>query len=104
MTSLVEINAQRLVSRIEQLGRIGALEGGGVNRLALTDSDRQGRDQVVQWMRELNLDATIDVGNVVIDVGDRTTRDDGSHIDTVATGGCTMGTWAFWQGSIIQSE
>ena len=37
-----------------------------MNRLALTDNDGQGRDQVVQWMRELNLDVTIDeIGNVV---------------------------------------
>lgn len=108
MTSLVEINAQRLLSRIAQLGRIGALQGGGVNRLALTDTDRQGRDQVVQWMRELNLDVTIDeIGNVV---GRRSGREPGppvmtgSHIDTVATGGLYDGNLGVLAGlEIIQS-
>ena len=99
---------QRLVSRIEQLGRIGALQGGGVNRLALTDTDRQGRDQVVQWMRQLNLDVTIDeIGNVV---GRRSGREPGppvmtgSHIDTVATGGLYDGNLGVLAGlEIVQS-
>ena len=108
MTSLVEINAQRLLSRIEQLGQIGGLEGGGVNRLALTDSDGQGRDQVVEWMRELKLEVTIDeIGNVV---GRRSGREPGapvmtgSHIDTVATGGLYDGNLGVLAGlEIVQS-
>ncbi|MDH3380645.1 MAG: Zn-dependent hydrolase [Gammaproteobacteria bacterium] len=81
----------RLLQRIAQLGRIGALEGGGVCRLALTEEDRQGRDQVRRWMEELGLHVGIDrIGNVI---GVRAGRKDGppvmigSHIDTVATGG-----------------
>ena len=85
------INSDRLHQRIEELGRIGALEGGGVCRLALTEEDRQGRDLVVKWMRALDLETSIDrIGNVI---GIRAGRSDeppvtiGSHIDTVATGG-----------------
>jgi N-carbamoyl-L-amino-acid hydrolase len=73
------------------LARIGAIPGGGVARLALTDADKAGRDRVVGWMRELGLAVTIDaIGNVV---GLRKGLEDGppvmtgSHIDTVVTGG-----------------
>ena len=88
---LPRIDLPRLMSRIEALGRIGALPGGGVCRLALSPEDGAGRRLVVEWMRELGLDVTIDrIGNVR---GLRAGRIDGppvmigSHIDTVATGG-----------------
>ena len=59
--------------------------------MALTDQDRQGRDLVVSWMRELNLDISIDkIGNVIgIRPGSESGSPvlTGSHIDTVATGG-----------------
>ena len=87
----LRIDQDRLVGRLEALGEIGALPGGGVCRLALSDEDRQGRDRVVGWMRELGLKITIDrLGNVI---GVREGTEDGppvvmgSHIDTVATGG-----------------
>lgn len=87
----LRIDIDRLMRRLTELGRIGALEGGGVCRLALTDEDRQGRDLVVRWMRELGLEVSVDrIGNVV---GIRQGTEDGrpvttgSHIDTVATGG-----------------
>ena len=87
----IHINNNRLLKRIEELGRIGALDGGGVCRLALTEEDRQGRDLVVKWMQALDLQTSVDrIGNVI---GVRTGRNNGSpviigsHIDTVATGG-----------------
>ena len=46
----VQINLDRLMGRIFALGEIGALHGGGVKRLALSDEDREGRDLVIQWM------------------------------------------------------
>ncbi len=79
--------------RLEQLGAVGALEGGGVCRLALSDADREGRDLVRGWMEELGLRISIDaVGNVI---GVRPDKRGGvtapvlvgSHLDTVATGG-----------------
>lgn len=80
-----------MVRRLRELGAIGGLEGGGCARLALTDEDRDGRDLVLSWMRDLGLDISIDtIGNVV---GTRPGREPGpavmtgSHIDTVATGG-----------------
>ncbi|CUJ06841.1 MULTISPECIES: M20 family metallo-hydrolase [Achromobacter] len=87
----VRVDGARLLRRIADLAQVGAIEGGGVCRLALTDADRQGRDLVVRWMRELGLAVTVDgIGNVV---GLRAGRKagppvmTGSHIDTVRTGG-----------------
>ncbi|MCK0224671.1 Zn-dependent hydrolase, partial [Salmonella enterica] len=62
----VRVDGARLLRRIADLAQVGAIEGGGVCRLALTDADRQGRDLVVRWMRELGLAVTVDgIGNVV---------------------------------------
>jgi N-carbamoyl-L-amino-acid hydrolase len=89
--SNLRIDIDRLMGRIRALGEVGALDGGGVCRLALTEEDKAGRDLVVGWMRELGLEVTIDrIGNVI---GLRPGATDGppvmtgSHIDTVATGG-----------------
>ena len=88
---LLEINGDRLLRRLWDLAEIGPIPGGGNNRLALTDADRDGRDLVVTWMRDLGLDVSIDtIGNVVAtlqDVGRGPPVMMGSHIDTVATGG-----------------
>ena len=88
---LLKINGERLLRRLWDLAEIGPIAGGGNNRLALTDADKQGRDLVVTWMRDLGLDVSIDtIGNVVAvqpDVGQGPPVMMGSHIDTVATGG-----------------
>jgi N-carbamoyl-L-amino-acid hydrolase len=91
MQTNLRINGERLSWRLAQLAAKGAIEGGGVCRLALTDADKDGRDLVVGWMKELGLAVSVDgVGNVV---GVRAGREDGpvvmagSHIDTVMTGG-----------------
>ena len=91
MTEDLRINGERLLSRIEELASIGAIDGGGSCRLALTDEDRAGRDLVVTWMRDLDLDISIDsIGNVVAVRPGKTDGPPtmtGSHIDTVRTGG-----------------
>ncbi|WP_324830275.1 M20 family metallo-hydrolase [Pseudomonas saxonica] len=91
MNTALAINLPRLLQRIQALADVGAIDGGGVCRLALTDADRDGRDLVVGWMRELGLEISIDaIGNVV---GLRRGLEEGapvmtgSHIDTVRTGG-----------------
>lgn len=62
----LRVNADRLAARIDALGAVGATPGGGVSRLALPGEDRDGRDPVAGWMRELGLAVTIDgIGNVV---------------------------------------
>ena len=91
MTEDLRINGERLLSRIEELASIGAIDGGGSCRLALTDEDRAGRDLVVTWMRDLGLDISIDsIGNVGAFRPGKTDGPPtmtGSHIDTVRTGG-----------------
>jgi beta-ureidopropionase / N-carbamoyl-L-amino-acid hydrolase len=94
--SELRVDGARLLRRIEALAEVGPVEGPdgsrGSARLALTDADRDGRDLVVTWMRDLGLDVAIDViGNVV---ATRAGTDPslapvmtGSHIDTVGTGG-----------------
>jgi N-carbamoyl-L-amino-acid hydrolase len=91
MTTLPEINRDRLLARLDTFNRIGALPGGGNCRLALSDEDRVGRDLLVRWMRDLGLTVSIDaIGNII---GVRGGREDlppvmfGSHVDTVGTGG-----------------
>jgi len=93
-TSKIRINRQRLKCRIAELAQIGAIEGGGVFRLALTDEDKAGRDLMVSRMREIGLQVTIDqAGNVIAIRPDSQGKIDtpaivtGSHIDTVGTGG-----------------
>ena len=95
-TAELRIDTDRLVNRLDELGRIGAIDGPngerGCARLALTDADRAGRDLVVTWMRDLGLTVEIDeIGNVFAtrpgadpDLAPVMT---GSHIDTVRTGG-----------------
>lgn len=91
------INKDRLYKTLEELGSIGAFTDEhtglqGVNRLALTAADGEGRKKVVSWMKELGLEVTIDrIGNVY---GRRAGRDNslapvmvGSHIDSVPTAG-----------------
>ncbi|MEY4223834.1 MAG: hypothetical protein RIS33_768 [Actinomycetota bacterium] len=84
------MSGARLLARLDDLARIGPIDGGGSCRLALTDADRDGRDLVVTWMHDLGLEVTIDaVGNVVgtWSVGQGRPVMTGSHIDTVRTGG-----------------
>ena len=86
-----EIDGARLLRRLTTLGQIGALEGGGVCRLALTDADKAGRDWLVAEMERLGMAVHIDaIGNIW---GIRAGQGAGapvmvgSHIDSVATGG-----------------
>ena len=100
--SAPQINGQRLLASLQALGQIGALPGGGVNRLALTDADRLGRDWTVACMRELGMRVEVDaIGNIV---GTLPGTEDlppvmmGSHIDTVRTGGLYDGNYGVLAG------
>ena len=84
------ISQDRLLGRLDELATIGPIDGGGSCRLALTDADRDGRDLVVTWMKDLGLEISIDgVGNIVgtWNVGAGLPVMTGSHVDTVRTGG-----------------
>lgn len=87
-----EINASRLWNDIVETGRIGATEGGGLCRLALSDEDRRVREWFVDACRAVNCDVRFDdMGNIFARRAGR--RNDsnpiaiGSHLDSQPTGG-----------------
>ena len=88
----LRVNGLRLRGTIEELARIGGTPGGGMHRLALSDEDRRARDQLLTWLREMDLEIAIDeMGNIF---GKRKGKDphlpvvlSGSHLDTQPLGG-----------------
>lgn len=85
------INKSRLWQSIEQLAEKGAMPDGSVCRLALSDADKEGRDLICVWLRDLGLTVRVDqVGNILAirpGVRDESPVLMGSHLDTVSTGG-----------------
>ncbi len=88
MTSI--INPRRLIDTINAFGSIGKTSQ-GTTRLTLTDTDKEARDKLVEWLSEESLDVKIDnIGNIY---GIREGTEDlppvvlGSHIDTVKNAG-----------------
>src|SRR3990167_1810393 len=99
---MLPLNDRRLLGALDELAGIGAIEGGGCARLALTDEDKLGRDLVVGWMKAAGLEVRVDaIGNVI---GLRAGRENlapimtGSHIDTVRTGGRYDGNYGVLAG------
>lgn len=88
----LRVNGKRLKSSLEEMAEIGATPGGGVQRLTLTDEDKQARDLFVRWLKALDLEITIDdMGNIF---GRRFGKNNdsppvmsGSHIDSQPKGG-----------------
>ena len=87
----LQVNADRIHSRLKALAQIGALENGGVQRLALTDDDARARRLLMEWLEAAGTEVRIDrIGNVF---GIRKGSEDGpavlagSHLDTVKGGG-----------------
>ena len=97
-----QINGPRLLDSLQALGQIGALPGGGVNRLALTDADRDARDWTLACMRDLGMRIDIDaIGNIIATcpgLEDLPPVMTGSHIDTVRTGGLYDGNYGVLAG------
>jgi N-carbamoyl-L-amino-acid hydrolase len=98
----LRVNGKRLLDRLSELATRGARDDGGCNRLAFTDADKEGRDLVTSWMRDLGMKVGIDaIGN---GIAHRPGLDDGppvmigSHIDTVRTGGRYDGNYGVLSG------
>jgi len=86
----MRINRARVAESMDALGKIGETPRGGLNRVALTDDDRRGRDLLVRWMKEAGLRVTVDrMGNIF---GERPGTEAlppvfmGSHADSVPPG------------------
>jgi N-carbamoyl-L-amino-acid hydrolase len=95
------IDGRRLYASLQELAKIGAYKDEatgliGVNRLALTAADGEGRHLVVKWFKEAGLKVTVDkIGNVYArrEGGDPELEPVmlGSHIDSVPTAGAFDG-------------
>ena len=86
-----KINALRLNHSLEDLGRIGHTDQ-GMQRVAFSDFDVEGRAHTMELMRRVGLDVRIDpAGNIIGrkdgSVPGLTPIALGSHIDTVPSGG-----------------
>jgi N-carbamoyl-L-amino-acid hydrolase len=105
----VHLDGAILLNQLRQLSEIGAdLEVGGRTRIALTDDERAGRDLVVNWMRELDLEVRVDrIGNILGTL--HSGADDveqwplmiGSHIDTVKNAGALDGCYGVLAGLAV---
>lgn len=98
------INAERMLRRIRELGQIGRDGEGRLVRLACTDADKAGRDRLVDWLRQADLEVAIDrIGNIfgIWSGGaseDRAPILIGSHIDTVVNAGIYDGCYGVLAG------
>ena len=87
------IDVERLLLRIRTLGAIGRDNDGRLARLAASDADKLGRDQLVSWLKGADLDVVVDrIGNIFGiwkpgGVHDQQPLLLGSHIDTVINAG-----------------
>lgn len=99
------LDPKRLLCQLQELGEIGHDSSGGRTRLALTDADKEGRDQVVAWMRELDMSVTVDsIGNIFGVYAGQSVSPGimmGSHIDTVANAGAYDGVYGVLAGLAV---
>lgn len=101
---MIAVDAQRLLGRIRELGAVGRDGEGRLIRLAASDTDRQGRDLFVGWLRHAGLDVAIDrVGNIFgiwqsPDNAGQAPLLIGSHIDTVIDAGIYDGCYGVLAG------
>lgn len=109
MNTSLQLDGAVLLRQLRELGEIGAdRELGGRTRIALTDDERAGRDRVVAWMRELDLDVRIDrIGNIfgTLHAGwaaaGRQPLMIGSHVDTVKNAGALDGCYGVLAGLAV---
>lgn len=97
------VNRDRLWDCLMEQGRIGETAKGGLNRLALTDLDRQVRELFVRWCEDAGCEVNIDqIGNIFARrPGTDSTLPPvmtGSHIDTQPTGGKFDGCYGVMSG------
>ncbi|GAB3102814.1 Zn-dependent hydrolase [Aestuariicella hydrocarbonica] len=97
------VSGERLWQSLMEMGKIGATEKGGCNRLALTQLDKQARDLFCQWCEAVGCTISVDkMGNIFArregldnSLGAVCT---GSHLDTQPTGGKFDGVFGVLSG------
>ncbi|RTQ90955.1 Zn-dependent hydrolase [Lysinibacillus telephonicus] len=98
------INSERLLKRLQDLGRIGLDNDNKRTRLAASDADKAGRDRLIVWMKEDGLEVEIDrIGNIFGIWYSTENRNEepillGSHIDTVINAGMYDGCYGVLSG------
>ena len=104
----LQLDGALLLEQIRILGELGADPvQGGRTRIALTDAEKAGRDQVVAWMKELALEVRIDrIGNIFGTLPAAAGTDlaplmMGSHIDTVTNAGALDGCYGVLAGLAV---
>jgi N-carbamoyl-L-amino-acid hydrolase len=91
------VDGGRIMDRLQAMAQIGRSEQGGINRIAYSCFDLEGRKYVIDLMHDAGLETSIDAaGNVV---GKRAGAEPGlptiltgSHVDSVPEGGVYDGT------------
>ena len=99
----LKIDGARLWDSLMEMAQIGATQKGGVNRLALTDLDRDSRDLFTRWCEAAGCTVSFDaIGNMF---ARRPGRDNdlppvmtGSHLDSQPTGGKFDGAYGVLAG------
>ena len=89
---MLQIDADRLWNRLQELGQIGRKDGGALTRLAYTEDLRKAQDKVRGWMEEAGLRVREDAaGNLIGEYGPGDSAEApvaaGSHLDTVRNAG-----------------
>ena len=102
----VSIDSAALLAQLQTLGNIGAAEGRGRTRLAADDADKAARDQLCDWMRELDMAVHVDeIGNIFgvypAHAGYQDALMVGSHIDTVRQAGMFDGCYGVLAGLAV---
>jgi N-carbamoyl-L-amino-acid hydrolase len=90
--SALLVNGERLQTRLQALAEFGKMPNGGCNRVAFSQADNDGREFVMDLMRQAGLDVSIDTAGNIIGRRDGTDASlapimFGSHIDSVPEGG-----------------
>ena len=101
------VRSDVLLGQIDSLASVGLDSSGGRTRLALSESDKAGRDMVVRWMEEAGLEVRMDrIGNLFgilrgADGGLGNALMIGSHIDTVIHAGPYDGCYGVLSGLAV---
>ncbi|MEH6578521.1 MAG: Zn-dependent hydrolase [Amphritea sp.] len=102
--SIMNVNSERLLSRLKEFGNVGRDSKERLARIAITDADKLGRDNLVAWMQAADLKVAVDrIGNIHgIWKPDSVTDPEpimmGSHIDTVLNAGIYDGNYGVLAG------
>lgn len=98
------VNEKRFKENFDEISKFGALDGGGLTRLAFSNEDKNAREFLINLMKDVGLKVRTDtVGNIYAKFDDVAESNlpavsVGSHIDSVPKGGFYDGTLGVMAG------